>query len=143
MTAQILIADRDPLVREHCSRFLSAHGYDVAVAANGLQCIEQLRSSCPDLLVLDPEILWGGGAGVLDWLNCEQPVKPVKIAITDGHRLDRLRERYNGRIAARLERPTGLGTMLEFVGELQRVLESDGTAIHDATHRRENLTRSM
>jgi CheY-like chemotaxis protein len=143
MTAQILIADRDPLVWEQCSRFLAAHGYDVAVAADGLQCVEQLRSGCLDLLVLDPELLWGGGPGVLDWLTCEEPVKPVKVVITDGHRLGRLLKRFNGRIAAQLKRPTGLASMMDYVCELQRMLESNGTAIHGATPRRETVTRSI
>jgi CheY-like chemotaxis protein len=128
MTANILIADRDPLVRDQCSRFLSAHGYDVATAADGLQCIERLRSCCPDLLVLDPEILWGGGAGVLAWLTCERPVKPIKVVLTDGHRLEKIHEETCDRSAVRLERPTGLATMMEFVSELQRILANDGEA---------------
>lgn len=142
MTAQILIADHDPLVREQFVRCLSAHGYDVAVAADGLQCVEQLRTCCPDLLVLDPGILWGGGLGVLEWLKCERPAKLVKVVVlVDSHFTGNISEEDCEDVAARLERPTSLTEMTEFVSGLQRLLESDDGPISHSTKRQETATR--
>lgn len=119
MTSQILIADRDPVIRNHCRRCLAAHGYDAYVAADALQCVEQLQSWSPDLLVLDPEILWGGGEGVLDWLRQMQPMRPVKIILTDGHCQSALPSELQKLVADRLERPTGLTELTGFVHQLE------------------------
>lgn len=141
MTAQILVADHDPLVREQCRRFLAARGYDVAVAADGLQCIHQLQSCSPDLLLLDPGILWGGGPGVLEWLGSEQPVKPLKVILTDELREGRLPRRLCGKAVQRLPRPTGLGTMLDFVGQLQQLLPCHPVPTRRSLHHRKSATR--
>ena len=142
MTARILIADRDPLVRDHCCRYLSAYGYGVTVAADGLQCVEQLRDSCPDLLVLDPEIFWGGGQGVLEWLQDVHPAAPMKIVLTDGHAQGVFPPERNRRTAGRLERPTGLADLPAFAVGLQRFLSADAAPIRRSSRRNEPIRRS-
>lgn len=125
MTTQVLIADRDPVVRDHCRRCLAAHGYDASLAADALQCIEQLRTWSPDLLVLDPDILWGGGEGVLEWLREVQPVKPVRVVMTDGHCQRTLPEDLQSLVTDRLERPTCLAELPAFVHQLEDYLTRD------------------
>lgn len=141
MTAQILVADHDPLVREQCRRFLVARGYDVAVAADGLQCIHQLQSCSPDLLLLDPQILWGGGPGVLEWLTTEEPVKPLNVILTEELREGRLPRRLCGKAVKQLQRPSGLSTMLDFVGQLQRLLPSHPVPTRRPRPHRKSATR--
>jgi CheY-like chemotaxis protein len=125
MTQSILIADHDPRFRECCGRCLQAHGYDTATATDGLQCIELLQSLSPDLLVLDPEILWGGGIGVLDWLREQAPLKPVRVIVTDGHFLEAFPPDLRPLISGRLERPASLSDLTKFVNEIQQHLASD------------------
>jgi CheY-like chemotaxis protein len=61
----LLIAEGDDtlidLFRQYCSRC----GYDVETAAGGLECLRKLRRSSCQLLVLDVDLPWGGGDGVL------------------------------------------------------------------------------
>jgi DNA-binding response OmpR family regulator len=65
----LLLAEGDAELRHLYSGFLRKHGYDVAVAENGLDCLRQLKQTRPDALVLDLELIWGGGDGVLGWLR--------------------------------------------------------------------------
>ncbi len=130
MPVQILIADHDPLVRATCQRYLSARGCETAVAGDALQCIEQLRKLSPDVLVLDPQLLWGGGISVLSWLKEQAPVKSVLVVLTDGHCNERLSADILPLISRRLERPTGLYEMSHFVDELERCC--DGAPAHQS-----------
>jgi DNA-binding response OmpR family regulator len=47
---------REPLFRE---------GFELVGAVSGLECVARLRECVPDVLVLEPHMLWGGGNGVL------------------------------------------------------------------------------
>jgi CheY-like chemotaxis protein len=119
MNTRFLIADRDPVVREDCRRCLSKRGHEVDVAANGLQCIDRLRMSCPTVLVLDPDIPWGGGDGVLEWLSREEPLNPLVVVLTNGHSQVHLPDRLLKLVTARLERPRALCELSDFVNRLE------------------------
>lgn len=62
---RVLMADPDeslpPLYREA----LLHEGFELAQTASGLDCVAQLRARPPDILVLEPQLPWGGGEGVL------------------------------------------------------------------------------
>jgi carbon storage regulator len=81
MSVRILIADRDEFLlasyREHFGR----HGAVVATATTGLACMDRLRDFAPDVLVLDPAILWGGGDGVLAVLHEEPEIRPASVLL--------------------------------------------------------------
>lgn len=62
---RVLLAEADRTARSAHLRELEALGYTVLTAGDGLECMERLRSDPPDLLVLDAEMPWGGGDGVL------------------------------------------------------------------------------
>jgi DNA-binding response OmpR family regulator len=89
---RVLLAEPDQALREDYAQYLTAHGAVIAVAAGGVECIEQLRAFQPHVLVLEPELQWGGGAGVIEWMlsDPEVPTTPV-IAVTQGRDLDLLR----------------------------------------------------
>jgi len=59
------LADSNRDLRDLHRRFFTYHGYQVETAADGLSCLEKLRHLRPDVLVLDRELPWGGGCGVL------------------------------------------------------------------------------
>ena len=44
---------------------LDAAGFTARFTSNGVECVAVLRNFRPHVLVLDPNILWGGGDGVL------------------------------------------------------------------------------
>jgi DNA-binding NtrC family response regulator len=75
---RILLADSDARVAELTRDYLARCGYDVATCGDALSCAEQLHRSRPDVLVLDPDLPWGQGAGVLALMaDGELPAVPV------------------------------------------------------------------
>lgn len=84
MTSGILLAERDVVLAAAYEAYLVAEGFRVATATTALECLEILRRSPPRLLVLDPELLWGGGLGILAILAEDRtlPVVPV-LVLTD------------------------------------------------------------
>jgi two-component system OmpR family response regulator len=83
---RVLIADPDECLVDSYRACLEQHGFEVVVAASGLECVERLRDSAPDVLVLEPVLPWGGGDGVLAMMREEPDVPRVPvIALTVGH----------------------------------------------------------
>jgi DNA-binding NtrC family response regulator len=120
MKPLMVIADHDPLIREELRRCLASREWDVLVAADALKCLDLLRDHAPQILVLDPQLPWGGGEGVLDWLADQQPLLPLSIFWTNGHHLAALRQEWLPLITDRLERPTGLLDLLRFTDRLEQ-----------------------
>src|SRR3954451_4648134 len=88
---RVLISDPDELLRESYRLFLAREGFEVATATDGLDCITKLRSFAPDVLVLEPAQLWGGGDGVLARMREEADVSPAKVLVLSARLdLDRL-----------------------------------------------------
>src|SRR5512142_1699824 len=50
---QILFVDDDPLVRKLCALILTQHDYEVRTAADGLEALERMKESMPDLIISD------------------------------------------------------------------------------------------
>ena len=81
---RVLIADPDRCLVASYRDFLSRTGIDVVTATNGLECVAALRAFATDVVVLEPELLWGRGEDVLAMM-CDQvdvPMVPVIILST-------------------------------------------------------------
>jgi DNA-binding response OmpR family regulator len=90
MNQTLLIAEGDADFRNAYRKFLMARGYDVEIASSGLDCLAKLRRSTPAAIVLDRELQWGGGDGVLAWLREDKGANavPVILTTTAGQRPD-------------------------------------------------------
>lgn len=66
-------------------RELRRHNFDVVTAGDGLHCLESIRENEPDVLVIEPDLLWGGGDGVLSIVGDEPELAriPVMLIIPD------------------------------------------------------------
>ncbi len=82
MRQRLLIADSDSERCEVFRRFLTERGYEVETSTDGLDCLAKLRQVTPTPLVLDLELLWGGGDGVLAWLREESPAPRIPVLLT-------------------------------------------------------------
>lgn len=78
---RVLIADSDLKLLGRYELFLEGSGLEVVTADTALQCVELLRDCEPDVLVLEAELPWGQGDGVLDLMQTEPdvPVCPVIV----------------------------------------------------------------
>jgi two-component system KDP operon response regulator KdpE len=77
MPAQLLIAESDPVLRRFYRTYLQAVGFEVETAADGLECLDRLRLGRPDALVVDLDLRWGGGDGVLSCLEGDDRPRAV------------------------------------------------------------------
>ena len=82
MKPRLLIADRDAELCEAFRRFLTERGYEVETSTDGLDCLAKLRQVTPAVLVLDLELFWGGGDGVLAWLRAEHSASKIPVLLT-------------------------------------------------------------
>ncbi|MCR4414719.1 MAG: carbon storage regulator [Thermoguttaceae bacterium] len=78
---RLLIADADRSLLICYADYLSERGYQVATAADALECVERVRELRPDVLVLDPCLPWGGGDGVLAVMQEDPTIEPVPVIV--------------------------------------------------------------
>ena len=82
----VLIADTDEYLLGVYRTYLEQHGLTVATATSGVECMEKLRESMPDVLVIDPCVPWGSGDGVLAVIREDQELSRIRvIVLTDAH----------------------------------------------------------
>lgn len=62
---RVLMADPDKSLQPLYREALLQDGFELATASSGLECVARLRERIPDVLVLEPQLPWGGGEGVL------------------------------------------------------------------------------
>lgn len=77
---RVLIADPDERLLAAYRELLRAD-FELATAPCGVECVARLRERVPDVLVLEPLLLWGGGGGVLAVMRDvpELAILPVMI----------------------------------------------------------------
>lgn len=78
----VLIAEPERHLLEAYRTFFSELGFQIHVATDGLACLSILRTTVPDLLILDAKLLWGGGEGVLAVLQEESNLPRERVVIT-------------------------------------------------------------
>jgi DNA-binding NtrC family response regulator len=71
-----VIADADELLLAVYRAFLAAEGYDAVTVNNGLDCLQAMKKAETGMLVIDPEIPWGGG-GIAALMGEDLPAVPV------------------------------------------------------------------
>ena len=82
MQPTILIADGDADLCDFYRRFSTERGHEVDTCSDGLDCVRKLRQVTPAVLVLDLELPWGGGDGVLAWMREEPQFLPSRVVLT-------------------------------------------------------------
>lgn len=89
---RVLIADPDTSLQPLYRGTLLREGFEIATATNGIECVARMREHSPDLLVLEPQLPWGGGEGVLAIMaeNPQLAAVPVMVLTScrDPHLLE-------------------------------------------------------
>lgn len=85
---KVLLAVRRSRSRNEYALDLKRHGFNVVTADNGLECLDVLGRFVPDVIVIEPELLWGGGDGVLAVISDMPELRsvPVLLLTTDCNR---------------------------------------------------------
>jgi len=136
MASSILFVDRDPGLAADVCRLLSSRGHSIRTCLGGLQCVETLKEFAPGLLVLDPEVLWGGASGVLEWLICNESMIPPMVVVASDRSCPTLPDHLEPWVDLQIFRPQRPEDLIPFVSQLEtlawwsqspdRDLEPDG-----------------
>lgn len=82
MKNPLLITDRDPDACENLGFFLNQMGFEVITACNALVCLEKMRKIEPAVILLDRDLPWGGGEGVLECMRDEGLDRETVVLLT-------------------------------------------------------------
>ena len=77
----ILVVEDDDEVRSMLQDFLSFLGYDIDIAADGLEGLNKIKEGTYDLVITDIVMPYVSGIGIISILKKEHPEIPI-IAIT-------------------------------------------------------------
>jgi two-component system response regulator MprA len=119
MRQRLLIADGDRELSDVYRRFFSYQGYEVETADGGVECLAMLRTRPDSYVILDLEIPWGGGDGVLACLREEFDSESHPIVVVTSRPLfdKRLRpagpERSHCPVVGYFEKPFRLSALLD------------------------------
>jgi two-component system KDP operon response regulator KdpE len=124
--ADILIVDDDPDMLQALQLRLTASGYAVHCAEDGLGAISEARKHTPDLIVLDLGIPAGDGFVVLDVLKTNPDLMSIPVVVLSGRDRKANQERVlNAGAKAFLQKPVQTN---DFLAAIRQAL--------DETHQR-------
>src|SRR5260370_1580290 len=113
MEPVILIAVADESLRITYGLLLAEQGYRVVTATGGLDCLNKLCRVIPEVLILDKELLWGGGEGVLEVLRGGGNTLWPPVVLLTHENSDGLHKAQPTPVGPCLRKPAGCGDSLE------------------------------
>lgn len=78
MPLHLLLAAPEDSVLISYRDYLIGEGFKVALARSGLECLAELRKAPPDVLVLELNLPWGGGDGIISLMQEDPSLPQVK-----------------------------------------------------------------
>ena len=87
---RILVVDDEADVREYLKVALGDAGFTVAVAADGIEALDSVRQSAPDLISLDLVMPRHSGAKFYRDLQKDKRLSKIPVLIVTGHARDEM-----------------------------------------------------
>lgn len=81
MRPRVLIADRDPVLRDHYQSFLCQIGFDVVAASDAAACVAGSAERLPDLIVLDADLPWDAHDGLAFFALLTEHTRSIPVPI--------------------------------------------------------------
>jgi DNA-binding response OmpR family regulator len=78
---RILIAGGDLPFIEMLQSYFWDREHEAEIAADGLECSAVLRYFVPDVVVLEHDLLWGGGDGVMALMRSDEELADVPVIL--------------------------------------------------------------
>jgi two-component system, OmpR family, response regulator MprA len=123
----VLVVDDDRAVRDSLRRALKLHGFEVAVAVDGMEAIRQVVSEAPDVIVLDVMMPGVDGFGVVRRLRQDGFDVPILLLTAR----DAVPDRVTGLTVGAddyLAKPFALEELIARIGALLRRTRPDADA---------------
>lgn len=96
MAKKILLIEDEEIIIGLLERKLAQEGYEISVARDGLEGLEKMRETKPDLVLLDIIMPRMGGFEVMEEMNRDPDLKKIPVVIISNSgqpvELDRARE---------------------------------------------------
>lgn len=81
MAKKILVVEDEDLIRNLLEKKLQMEGYEISVAANGIEGLEKIKDIKPDLILLDIVMPQKGGFEVLTEMQKDEDLKNIPVII--------------------------------------------------------------
>lgn len=82
---RILITDDDVLHREALAGYLERAGFHIEEAGNGVECLQKITNSPPDLILLDLQMPEMDGFSVLQTLQADPTFSSIPVVFLSSH----------------------------------------------------------
>ena len=82
----LLIAEPDTWLLETYRDFFAREGFRVSTASTGPRCLETLKQTPPDALILEPELPCGLGQTILQLIRESRAIGEVPVVVLTRHR---------------------------------------------------------
>ena len=115
---RILVVDDTPDAREFIAAILALERFDVVMAADGLEGIEQARSALPDLIITDLSMPRLPGIEMIKKLRTIPEFKDTPILALTSHGMELAMEALRAGADRALARPVENHLLLAFVFDL-------------------------
>jgi CheY-like chemotaxis protein len=77
----LLVANADDAMSGLYNHYFSSVGYRVETVSDGVACMDRIRQGLPDMLLLDQQLPWGGGEGVLACLREDTSLARIPVVL--------------------------------------------------------------
>ena len=124
----MVVADDDPDIVDILTFNLTTAGYEVTTAADGVEALELVRASAPDLVVLDIMMPRMDGLEALAALKADEATKEIPVVMLTAKTSDN--DQWAGWEAGAdyyITKPFDLDELLRFIGYLQVDTELEAT----------------
>jgi len=115
---KILVVDDTPDAREFMASILELERFEVVMAADGLEGIEQARSESPDLIITDLTMPRLPGIEMIQKLRSMPEFKSVPILAVTSHGMEKAMDALRAGANRALARPVENHLLLAFVFDL-------------------------
>ena len=118
MPKKILIVEDTEDIRCYMESVLELEGFDIVVAKDGLEGLEQARSELPDLIITDISMPHLDGFQMIQEIRSSPKQKDVPILAITSHGMDKAMEAIKGGADRALARPVENHLLVAFVADL-------------------------
>ena len=120
MSKKILIVEDTEDTRNYMESVLELEGFDVVVASDGVEGLEQASSAHPDLIITDISMPRLDGFQLIEKIRSCPEQKDVPILAITSHGMDKAMEAIKGGADRALARPVENHLLVAFVTDLLR-----------------------